>query len=87
MFKLLLRSVCLCVSVSGAIALDMAPADGPPEEPPAVSLPSNLQDGESLPSGSEVNEALREILDEERNREERLKEPQQVQSRETSRLA
>ena len=83
MFKLLLRSVCLCVSVSGA----MAPADGPPEEPPAVSLPSNLQDGESLPSGSEVNEALREILDEERNREERLKEPQQVQSRETSRLA
>jgi hypothetical protein len=60
--------------------------DPPPSEPPPVTLPSDLDEGE-VPGGADVNEKLIEVLREAHAREAELDAPALTQDREDSRHA
>jgi hypothetical protein len=63
-----------------------AATNGPPEEPPAVTLPDLTEENSELPTASDIGAALLQAGKDEVAREDRLGEPAQVQAREDSQL-
>ena len=86
MYKLFLRGTLLSILALAMVTVGVAAADSPPAEPPRVTLPPDLDEGE-VPGASDINEGLAEALRQARAREAALETPAMAERRRDSRFA